>query len=216
MAVTLRLLGPFVALHALVTVSVAYALGHVDLRPHVVAGLLAIPALQGAALASVLPPPKRAGTSPADPGGRRALASVPALLLALLLAGLAADLASGWFDPALSHLLHGRPLIYRATAGYGALLVVSFSALLGLRSRASASGGRGPRAAILLDASAGLLLASAIGAIGQFYQRPFLVRPWSTILPAGVLASAASSVAALALLALPSRVPPGGVGRGGT
>jgi len=203
-AVVLRLLVPLVPLQLAVTVGIAWLFRHVDLRPHVFAALFAIPAMQGAVLASLVPPWRRgAGDDPPSPA-RGLLWSPPALLLTLLLAGLAAEFAFGWFLPALSRLLPRWPHFWRGLAGYAALLALAMAALLRLRSRASSS----PPAPALLDAAAALLLASAIGAVGQYYQRPFLVPPWSTLLPAGLYLSAGSALAALVSLALSGPVEP--------
>ncbi len=192
--VALRLLLPVLPLHLVATAGVAHLFGHVDLRPHTIAGYLAIPLLQAAALAGLVPRPAAASPAAPPPGARRRDA-VLALFLLLLLAALAADAVFGWYGPALWRLLPGWPAPLRGLAGYGVPSVAALGLLLAFRARS-----RSERAvAALLDASAATFLATLVGAVGQYYQRPFLVRPWSTLLPAGLWLSVAALLAALAL-----------------
>lgn len=194
--VALRLFVPLFFLHLVGTAGIASLFRHVDLRPHTIAGLLAIPLLQAAVLASLVPKPAPAVPVERPPGERRTEA-VLALLLLLLVAALLADVAFGWYGPLLVRLTPTWPPPLRGLAGYGAPAVAALGFLLALRARHGAE----PVVARLLDASAAVFLATLVGAFGQFYQRPFLVRPWSTLLPAGLWLSVVALLAALALAA---------------
>lgn len=192
-AVTLRLLAPLFPLHLVVTAGVAYLFGHVDLRPHTVAGLFAVPLIQGGALAGLLPgrPSPDAAGAPSRP--LRDAARLPAILLLALVAAFAADALFGWYGPTLSRLFGNRPPVVRALAGYLGAALAALGLLLALRGRVASR--RAP--ALLLDLASAALLATLAGALGQYYQRPVLVPPWSTLLPAGLWLSAASALAAL-------------------
>lgn len=197
--VTLRLLAPLLPLHLVGTVVIAWLFGHVDLRPHTIAGLLAIPLLQAAALATLVGEP-----APADPVAPRALErraqTVLSLLLLLLVAALAAEVAFGWYGPLLVRAFPTWPPPLRGLAGYGAPAIAVLGLLLAFRARHESA----RSVASLLDASAAIFLATLVGAVGQYYQRPFLVRPWSTLLPTGLWLSVATLLVALALAAAAS------------
>lgn len=190
-AVVLGLLVPLVPLHLLLTTGVAYLFGHIDLRPHVVAGILGIPVLQAGVLASLVPRSR----APAGGTTRRAAGPFTALVLVALLGGFVAERAFGWFRPALAVLLPTWPPVLRGLAGYGAVLALALGALLSLRARTAAR-----LAAALLDSAAAALLAAGVGAAALFYQRPFLIPPWSVLLPGLVAFAAAASLAAVLVI----------------
>ena len=197
---SLRLLVPLFPLHLVVTAGVAYLFGHVDLRPHTVTGLLALPLLQGAVLASLLPWPAPAPPDAPFPRARRLEAAL-SLSLLVLVAAVAADAASGWYGPALARVLPRWPAPLRGLAGYSLPALTALGLTLALRARLASE----RIVASLLDAAAATFLATLVGAFGQYYQRPFLVRPWSTLLPAGLWLSALAALAALTLAAAAER-----------